>query len=74
MAEHDDRARVTDTANIERDVPAGNALLTADPKAKARLSEGTERVNAYTAANNKDVLPEHQARLDAYPYLGYFTS
>lgn len=69
MAEGDNHAQFTDTAGVDRELAAG---AKANPLAKNRLPEegsADGRVAFYVTTGNKDILPEHQARRDAYPFI-----
>lgn len=70
MAEGDNHARFTDTAGVDRELAGGVAK--ANPLGKNRLSEdgATDGRSAfYVTTGHKDILPEHQARRDAYPFI-----
>lgn len=64
-------AGVDPTATIA--TPDAGAAVTglglAQPVAKPRLPEDTDRVDKYNAADGKDKLPEGEARRDAYPFV-----
>lgn len=67
MAEGDNRAR-TDNATTT-DVELAGKTVKADPVSKVRLPEDTSRSGFYAGATQKDRLPEHKARRDAYPLI-----
>lgn len=67
MAEGDNQARFTDTGTRDEELAGGTAK--SNPNTKNRLPEDSSRVSYYVGANQKDILPEHQARRDAYPFI-----
>lgn len=76
MAEGDNRVRTTDAAS--RDVELRPGTDKADPIDKPRLPEDLARASYYAGTGTgyaelsqrqKDELPEHQARRDAYPLI-----
>lgn len=81
MAEGDNRAKYGGTAQVAKDTTIGGGTAKANPTAMVRLPEDEARSAFYagTAANGndhaalaqtqKDELPEHKARRDAYPHI-----
>lgn len=82
MAEGDNRFRqggtVAAPGGVDREVggatvAAPNGVAKANPVAAPRLPEdgaATEgRSTKYVVSGHKDILPEHQARRDAYPHI-----
>lgn len=67
MAESDNRVQMGNAQDISREL--GPAVAKANPTAMSRTSESQARADAYSAANNKEILPEHQARRDALPHI-----
>ena len=70
MAEGDNHAQFTNTAGVDRELAGGTAK--ANPLAKNRLPEDGNadgRSAFYVTTGNKDILPEHQARRDTYPFI-----
>jgi hypothetical protein len=71
MGDTDNRARQLDVADgfnaFDKELPGGTAK--ANPIGKTRLPEDAARAAVYTAAGQKDVLPEHQERRTTYPHI-----
>lgn len=68
MAEGDNPARFTNTGTIDETLTG----VKANPITKNRLPEDGGvggRTWQYTQTGHKDLLPEHQARRDAYPFI-----
>jgi hypothetical protein len=74
MAEGDNRfAQNKTNAGDAKDSEKGPATAKADPIAAPRVAEdgaaNDGRSTYYAGAGQKDALPEHQARRDAYPHI-----
>lgn len=68
MAEGDNQAKFTNTAGTDIEITG----VKANPITKNRLAEDGGvggRTWRYTQTGEKDLLPEHQARRDAYPFI-----
>lgn len=74
MAEADNPSRFLGDADGTLDHEVAGGTVKTVYAAKNRLPEDSDdsvagRVGAYYAAGEKDVLPEHQERRDAYPHI-----
>lgn len=73
MAEGDNHARFTGTAQVALDTELGPTVAKGNPATKARLEEAgatiVGRDTFYAGATEKDRLPEHTARRTAYPLI-----
>ena len=69
MAEGDNHAKFGGVATDGASTQVLGGVAKDNPETKTRLPEDADRVDKYASAGNKDVLPEHQARRDTYPFI-----